>query len=101
MFIWMTYPVRQDSDFCRYPRDDEVFCPALQILLPLQQAKMAVQSYPWCSDTLALCQLIVEEIGEYPVEEGHNAPPSHLSILSKVTANSPFLSLTGMRATPA
>eukprot|EP00884_Botryococcus_braunii_P002721 jgi/Botrbrau1/1244/Bobra.0163s0037.1 len=68
------------------------------VLLPIQQAKMSVQAYPWPTDTLAICCLILEEIGEMQPEKGQSAIPSTQDLLQRVTGSSPFLSLAGARA---
>jgi hypothetical protein len=70
----------------------------LQVLLPIQQAKMAVQAYPWPTDTLAICCLILEEIGEMQSEKGQASFPNTQDLLQRVTGHSPFLSLAGARA---
>lgn len=70
-----------------------------QVLLPVQQAKMAVQAYPWPTDTLAVCSLILEEIGPLQPRQGQAATPNTQVLLQRMTGSSPFLSLAGPRAT--
>ena len=36
----------------------------VQILTPLQQARMQVAAYPWPPDSLAICGIVAEQTGQ-------------------------------------
>ena len=70
---------------------DQVY--PVQILTPLQQAKMQVASYPWPTDSLAICGIVAEETrlagqgGQVPVQE------DFMALLTGLPDKSPFRAL--------
>ena len=64
----------------------------MQILTPLQQARMQVAAYPWPTDSLAICSIVAEETGQ----AGQLAQPGQddfMALLTGLPDRSPFRAL--------
>ena len=67
-------------------------CP-VQILTPLQQARMQVAAYPWPTDSLAICGIVAAETGlagqDWPVP----VQDDFMALLTGLPDKSPFRAL--------
>ncbi len=68
-------------------------CGGLQILEPIQQARMQVASYPWSTDLMAICGLIAEEMGVASTGSEGRAPMDYAALLAGLSEKSPFRAL--------
>lgn len=65
----------------------------MQVLKPLQQARMQVASYPWPVDSLAICGLIATELQSrhgQSAEAVQHMQSDYLSLLTGLPEKSPF-----------
>lgn len=60
----------------------------MQVLEPVQQAKLMVTSFPFALDTLAICSLIANERDSLSMLNGN------LALISQLPSDSPFRALT-------
>ena len=65
----------------------------VQILTPLQQARMQVAAYPWPPDSLAICGIVAEQTGQ--IGQGRQQPgqADFMALLTGLPDSSPFRAL--------
>jgi hypothetical protein len=65
----------------------------VQILTPLQQARMQVESYPWPTDSLAICNIVAEESSLVGQGEQQHEQADFMALLTGLPDRSPFRAL--------
>lgn len=68
-------------------------CFAVQILTPLQQARMQVASYPWPTDSLAICNIVAEESSHMGQGGQQHGQADFMALLTGLPDRSPFRAL--------
>jgi hypothetical protein len=63
-----------------------------QVLTPLQQARIQVASYPWPTDSLAICALIAHDMGDRGAQ-AQDMQVDYTTLLTGLPEKSPFRAL--------
>ena len=64
----------------------------MQILTPLQQARMQVAAYPWPTDSLAICSIVAVETGQ-AAQHAEPGQDDFMALLMGLPDRSPFRAL--------
>ena len=64
----------------------------VQILTPLQQARMQVAAYPWPTDSLAICSIVAVETGQ-AAQIAEPGQDDFMALLMGLPNRSPFRAL--------
>jgi hypothetical protein len=91
---WSLHKTQKATEYARRRRKLRAdMCLAVQTSTPLQQGRMQAMSYPWPTDSLAICNIVAEESGHMGQGGQQHGQADFMALLTGLPDRSPFRAL--------